>query len=109
MELALCLGLHEYLSKCGIKNIALALSGGRDSAMVALIVARMYRYTQVDLSAEERKSHISKHFFTAYMGTDNSGSATRDAARVLAEEIGATHYDGQIRANFRDALEILRR
>ena len=101
LELALCLGLHEYISKCGIKNIALALSGGRDSAMVALIVARMYRYI-----GTHRKSDISKHFFTAYMGTDNSGIATRQAAKTLAEEIGSTHYDGEIQTAIDTHLEI---
>ena len=108
LELALCLGLHEYLSKCGIKNIALALSGGRDSAMVALIVGRMYKYVQIHLDDEQLKGHISQRFFTAYMGTDNSGSATRSAAKLLATQIGATHYDGEIQNAINTHLDIFK-
>lgn len=96
LELALALGLREYVQKCRINGFALALSGGRDSAMCALLVQRAFRYDQPDLSEAELKAHIEKHFVTAYMGTDNSGSATRNAARALAEEIGTEHLDGAI-------------
>ena len=50
LELALSLGLHEYRSKTGIPGFTLALSGGRDSSMVALLVARGCRYAN-----EERR------------------------------------------------------
>jgi NAD+ synthase (glutamine-hydrolysing) len=96
LELALALALREYTRKCGIPGFALALSGGRDSSMCALLVARMLRYEYPNASAEELKTLASEQLVTAYMSTDNSGSATRNAARELAEEIGATHHDGFI-------------
>lgn len=96
LELALSLGLREYIQKCRIGGFALALSGGRDSAMCAVLVQRAFRYDQPDLSPEALQEHIHSRFVTAYLGTDNSGSATRNAARVLAEEIGAEHLDGAI-------------
>ena len=107
LELALALGLREYTKKCGIKSIALALSGGRDSAMCAILVDRMLHYDNPTLSKEERRVLAKDAFVTAYMGTDNSGSATRNAARALADEIGATHYDGAIQAAVDTHLDIM--
>ena len=107
LELALSLGLREYVQKCGIRKIALALSGGRDSAMCALLVARMVRYGHPELSEEECRKIMQNTLVTAYMGTDNSGSATRNAAKVLAEEIGAIHYDGAIQETLNTHLKII--
>lgn len=36
---ALCLGVHDYVSKSGFSNVLLGLSGGIDSALVATIAA----------------------------------------------------------------------
>ena len=108
LELALSLGLREYVQKCGIPKIALALSGGRDSAMCAILVARMVRYGHPDLSEEECRQIMQNTLVTAYMGTDNSGSATRHAAKVLAEEIGAVHYDGAIQETMNTHLKIIK-
>ncbi|MEC7984359.1 MAG: NAD(+) synthase [Myxococcota bacterium] len=107
LELALALGLREYTKKCGIQRIALALSGGRDSAMCALLVARMLRYDNPNLGKEDLRALARDRFVTAYMGTDNSGSATRNAARALAEEIGALHYDGAIQDAVNTHLDIM--
>lgn len=106
LELALALGLREYTKKCGIGGFALALSGGRDSSMVAVLVARMFRYAQPDLDESALKANIREHFVTAYMSTDHSGSATRSAARALADEIGAKHHDGQIQPAVETHLEL---
>jgi NAD+ synthase (glutamine-hydrolysing) len=106
LELALALGLREYQQKCGIPGFTLALSGGRDSAMCALLVARMFRYDRPDLDDDALREHIRTRFTTAYMGTENSGSATRQAARSLADAIGTTHHDGDIQAALETHLEI---
>ena len=102
LELALCLGLREYAAKCGIERFVLALSGGRDSAMVAVLIHRMLHYDGVPAS------RISERFFTAYMGTDNSGSATQNAAAALASEIGATHFEGGIQSTVDTHLQVIR-
>ena len=96
LELALTLALREYIKKCGIRGFALALSGGRDSAMVAVLVARMFRYDHPQLDGDTLRTMIHERFVTAYMGTDHSGEATQTAARKLAEELGARHFDGVI-------------
>ena len=101
LELALCLGLSDYLRKAHINSVALALSGGRDSAMVALLVYRAFRYRSPHLSDEEVRAQLRARFHCAYLATENSGSATQEAARALAEELGATFYD----LNIQRALE----
>ena len=103
LELALALALRDYVRKSGIKAFCLALSGGRDSAMVALLVARMYKYWYPDLSPEGLKRLIGEKFVCAYMATENSGDATHDAAIAVAEEIGATFLDGQIQETLTSA------
>ena len=93
LELALCLGLREYWAKCGIPGFTLALSGGRDSGMVALLVQRMFRYHLPDLDEDALRAVVRERFSTAYLSTENSGSTTREAARALAEALGADHHD----------------
>ena len=107
LELALSLALRDYVRKTGIKTCCLALSGGRDSAMVALIVQRMHRYTHPDLSAEELARQIKEQFLCAYLATENSGQKTRDAARAVADEIGATFFDGKIQPALTSAHEVV--
>ncbi len=96
LELALCLALRDYVAKTGIRSCCLALSGGRDSGMVALLVHRMYRYANPTLSIDEVRRLVSERFFCAYLATENSGEATRNAARAVAEEVGATYYETNI-------------
>ncbi|MEE2643617.1 MAG: NAD(+) synthase [Myxococcota bacterium] len=98
LELALCLGLRDYLRKARISALALALSGGRDSAMVAILVDRMFTYQKPEVSREARRAYTKAHFLTAYLATENSGRATREAAREVAEEIASTHHDLSIQA-----------
>lgn len=96
LELALCMGLREYRKKCGIPGFTLALSGGRDSAMCALLIARQYRYDNPDLDEAGVRAIVNRTFTTAYMGTENSGDATRRAAAAVAEELGARHHEAVI-------------
>ncbi|MBM75927.1 MAG: NAD(+) synthase [Proteobacteria bacterium] len=107
LELALTMGLREYVKKCGISNLALALSGGRDSTMVALLVARMFRYDNPSLSDSELRAKIGAHFFTAYLGTEHSGESTRSAAQELSKAIGATHYETSIQKALDTHLELM--
>lgn len=107
LELALSLALREYARKSGVPGFALALSGGRDSSMCALLLARMYRYDQPGLDAAALKAHIHERFATAYMATENSGTATRRAARELADEIGARHFEGEIQVAVDTHLDVM--
>jgi len=107
LELALCLGLREYLKKCHIPKVAIALSGGRDSSMCALLVARMIRYDRPDLDTDGLREEVGRRLVTAYMSTANSGSGTREAARILADGLGARHLDGPIQAAVDTHLDII--
>ena len=92
LELAISIALRDYTKKSGIRRIALALSGGRDSAMVALLVQRMIRYDNPQHTPEEIQAKVHEIFLTAYMATKNSGTQTETAARELAEELGARFH-----------------
>ena len=96
LELALSLALRDYTAKTGIKTCCLALSGGRDSAMVALLVRQMHRYGRPGIGTDELRQVVADRFLCAYLATENSGEPTREAARAVAEEIGATFIDGKI-------------
>lgn len=96
LELALATALRDYTRKSGIKTCTLALSGGRDSAMVALLVRQMVLYGHPGFSCEEVRRKVSQTLICAYLATENSSHATRDAARAVAREIGATYYEGDI-------------
>ena len=91
LELALALGLHEYRKKTGVSGFCLALSGGRDSAMVAYLVRQSLHYAG-------ETAQIADRFDTAYMATENSGDATRNAARQVSADAGATHHEVNIQA-----------
>ncbi len=108
LELALAMGLREYTKKCGIPGFALALSGGRDSAMCALLLQRMWRYDQPHLTPEQLREHARTRFTCAYMATENSGDITRSAARRVAEEVGATYFDGDIQPALDTHLDVAR-
>ena len=96
IELALAMGLRDYMAKTGVPGYCLALSGGRDSSMVALLLRRMFRYDNADLDKDALDAFVRGHFTCAYMATVNSSQHTRDAARAAATEMGAEFLDGDI-------------
>ncbi|MCB9664535.1 MAG: NAD(+) synthase [Alphaproteobacteria bacterium] len=98
LELALCTGLRDYLRKTGVSGVAVALSGGRDSAMCALLAARAVRYARPELDAQALRAEVRRTLVTAYLATAHSGDATRDAAAALAEELGAEHLSCDLQA-----------
>jgi len=107
LELALALGLREYVTKCGIGGVVIALSGGRDSSMCALLAHRMHRYDNPDLSDSDLKVRVGERLVTAYMATDNSSEHTRSAAEGLARELGARHYQGDIQSTVDLHVEVM--
>jgi len=70
---ALCLGLRDYVEKNGFDHVVLALSGGIDSALVALVAA--------DALGAERVSVV-------VMPSPNSTSETQSDARTIAANLG---------------------
>ena len=89
LEAALCLGLHDYMKRAHISKLALALSGGRDSAMVAVIAARLMAMQYPDETPEQLKTRMKDFLYTAYLPSSSSSSAgTQKAALALAEHFG---------------------
>ncbi|MDX9720033.1 MAG: NAD(+) synthase [Myxococcota bacterium] len=109
LELALCLALRDYTRKTGIHKLCLALSGGRDSAMVALLVERMLRYQHPQLPEAELRAIVQERFVCAYLATNNSSSTTREAARAVAEGLGARFLDGVIQDPLSTATQAVER
>ena len=109
LELSIALALRDYQRKTHVPGFCLALSGGRDSAMVALLVHRMFRHQFPGLSDEALREKVREHFICAYMATENSGPQTQSAARQVANEVGALFYDGQIQGALQAATETVER
>lgn len=72
---ALSLGVGDYFEKNRFKNIGIALSGGRDSLMTLLIAHRYAARAKVKIE-------------TFFMPTRFSSTQTRDAAALIAKELG---------------------
>jgi len=83
---ALVLGLRDYFEKVGVfERFLVALSGGRDSALCLLLA--VYAAKRLKEGAEQGK--FGEHIGAVYLPNKAfSSSATENAARALAEELG---------------------
>jgi NAD+ synthetase len=89
---ALVLGTRDYARKTGFSSAVLGLSGGVDSALVAVIAARAFGPDRVTCVAMPSR-------YTAAMSNDD--------ARVLAERLGVTLLTLPIEQPFAAFLETL--
>jgi NAD+ synthase (glutamine-hydrolysing) len=78
---ALVLGVRDYVQKNGFQHVVLGLSGGIDSALVALIA--------VDALGADRATCV-------VMPSPYSSSETQDDARAIARNLGANLIDLRI-------------
>ena len=106
------LGLFDYLRKTRSKGYVISLSGGCDSATCAVLVGHMIAEAHKALGAEglckilgtepkdpESIKSWTEHLLTlVYQGTDQSGEVTLNAARALAEELGASFHDVNVQS-----------
>jgi len=98
---ATTLALFDYLRKSKARGFVLSLSGGADSSTCAVLVSEMAKRFSRDLGWEtfcrslgypvvHTHAEIMKDLLTcAYQGTKNSSKITFEAARTLADSIGA--------------------
>jgi NAD+ synthase (glutamine-hydrolysing) len=89
---ALRIGLHDYVEKNGFERVVVALSGGIDSALVALIA--------VDALGPERVSCVS-------MPSPYSSEGTRGDAWAIAENLGVDFREISIEDAMRGYDEML--
>ena len=118
---ACCLALFDYMRKSRAKGYTLSLSGGADSATCAVMVAEMVRRGTEELSTKTfvealgfpelsestEKEIVARIFHTAYQGTVNSSDTTLNAAKYLADSIGATFYNWTIDATVNSNTQII--
>jgi NAD+ synthase (glutamine-hydrolysing) len=106
---AVSLGLFDYLRKSKNHGFVVSLSGGVDSSSASCLVAMMVRAAVKELglrgfkekldyipwmkNASSEAEIIERILACVYQGTENSSDITRNAAKRLAEEVGATFYD----------------
>ncbi len=89
---ALVLGLRDYVGKNGFRHVGIALSGGIDSALVALLAA--------DALGAENVSCV-------VMPSPHSSAETQDDARAIAANLGTELIEIPIEAtmgSYEDAL-----
>ncbi|MFP4283203.1 MAG: NAD(+) synthase [Opitutales bacterium] len=105
---AVALALFDYLRKSRSRGFVVSLSGGADSTAVVLLVRLMLDLALAELGAEEMRRRLPflpalgaaedataawmPHLLhTVYQATVNSSETTENAARTIAEAIGATY------------------
>jgi NAD+ synthase (glutamine-hydrolysing) len=102
---AIALGLFDYLRKCRSNGFVVSLSGGCDSSAVAALCALMVQLAAAELGAEgfvaklahvqgldgarDARALVGRLLTCVYQATRNSSPVTRDAARSLADALGA--------------------
>jgi NAD+ synthase (glutamine-hydrolysing) len=106
---AVSLGLFDYLRKSRTRGFVISLSGGADSAACACLVSFMAQAALAELGPEELSRRLaylglpadlgdhrditSRLLTCAYQATRNSSQTTRDAARAVAEGVGADYLE----------------
>lgn len=109
---AIPLGLFDYLRKSRGNGFMLSLSGGADSTAVACQVKLMVDFGVADLGVEGFKEKLSyikglekcstknelvnRLLVCAYQATKQSSSTTRNAAKKVAEAVGARFFSVNI-------------
>lgn len=107
---AATLGLFDYLRKSGSAGFVLSLSGGADSATIAVLVLLLVRFGVSELGFERFRERLgpfaeslqseedlrARLLRTAYQATSQSGEITRAAARAVARLVGSTHHEFSI-------------
>lgn len=102
---AVSLGLYDYARKSRTGGFIVSLSGGADSAAVACLVKMAVQRAVDELGIAATCEAFGKQgigdlqaltgavLTTVYQATRNSSPTTRDAAREIAQGIGATHLE----------------
>lgn len=105
---AVSLGLFDYLRKSRSRGFVVSLSGGADSAAVATLSAMLVRlgvaelgwqafaqkldYIEGFIELAEPTAAVGRLLTCVYQATRNSSTATCEAARGVADALGAQFY-----------------
>jgi NAD+ synthase (glutamine-hydrolysing) len=111
---AVSLALFDYMRKSRSSGFVVSLSGGADSAAVAVLIQTMVALGLTELGqpslaakvpylpelaqAETPRLWVHRLLSCAYQATANSGDVTRHAARQVAEAVGAEYLEFDVDA-----------
>ncbi len=120
---AVALGLFDYLRKSRSHGFVVSLSGGADSAAVACLAALLVRFGLADVGLErlrgklayieaihdaaDERALIHRLLTCVYQATRNSSEVTRQAARDVAEAIGAEFLEFDVDAIVKQYTQII--
>lgn len=105
---SISLALYDYLRKSNAQGFVLSLSGGADSACCAVLVAEMVRRGMKELGSavfcaqlgleisNDERNVVAQLLTCAYQRTRNSSTTTLNAARQLANSIGAAFHQWSV-------------
>lgn len=120
---AISLALFDYLRKSRSRGFVVSLSGGADSSAITCLVALMVEGGVRELGREGLLARLSYHGELAeatttrdlvrrllacvYQSTENSSTTTREAARDVAEAVGAEFLEFNVGPLVRQYIEIV--
>ena len=120
---AVSLGLFDYLRKSRSRGFIVSISGGADSAAVSLLCAMLVEFGVAEMGREQFLTKLSylpdlaqattnrdivRQLLTCvYQSTTNSSRTTLDAARAVAEGIGAEFHEFDVDGLVRDYIAMV--
>jgi NAD+ synthase (glutamine-hydrolysing) len=122
---AISLALFDYMRKSRSRGFVVSISGGADSAAVSCLVAMLVRlgvaelgfdgflaklkyFAEIQDAASDREI-IHRLLACVYQSTRNSGEITRQAARGVAEAIGAEFFQFDVDQVVQNYIEMVSR
>jgi NAD+ synthase (glutamine-hydrolysing) len=120
---AVSLALFDYLRKSRARGYVVSLSGGADSTAVSLLVSLAVQFGYAELGregvlaklgyinglsdAQDARQIVRKLLTCAYQATRNSGPVTRNAARTVAEAVGAEYFELDVDPIVQEYLRVI--
>ncbi|HEY4260644.1 MAG TPA: NAD(+) synthase, partial [Schlesneria sp.] len=120
---AVSLGLFDYLRKSRSKGFVVSISGGADSAAVSLLCAMLVEFGVAELGRErflaklayiaqfgeatDNFGIVQRLLTCVYQSTKNSTQTTRDAAKAVADGIGAEFHEFDVDGLVRDYIAMV--
>jgi NAD+ synthase (glutamine-hydrolysing) len=122
---AISLALFDYMRKSKSRGFVVSISGGADSAAVSCLVAMLVRFGIAELgrdgllakltyiseiqSSDNDRDIVHRLLACVYQSTRNSGDVTRQAARGVAEAIGAEFFEFDVDRVVQDYIQMVSR
>jgi NAD+ synthase (glutamine-hydrolysing) len=120
---AISLALFDYMRKSRLRGFVVSISGGADSAAVSCLVALMVRFAVAEIgrdgvlaklkyfseiqTAQTERDMVGRLLACVYQSTQHSGSVTLDAARGVAQAIGAEFFQFDVDGVVNDYIRMV--